>query len=85
MYNYQTEKPYIFTEDGNKIFLKIRDKVHSLLKTSGAFMMENATNGMGGNSWFQLACVDYLVELGEIREIKTDGAAQHRIFVSRWR
>jgi hypothetical protein len=83
MYNYQTEKPKIFTEDGQETFLKIRDKVHHLLKQSGAVMMQNAISGVTGDVWLHLACVDRLVELKEIREItKDDVAGQYRVFVA---
>ena len=84
MYNYENEKPKIFTENGQEMFLKIRDKVKMLLKQSGAFMLENAISGITGDSWSMLACVDRLVELKEIKEItdKTKVAGQHRVFVS---
>lgn len=83
MYNYQTEKKKIFTEEGQEMFLKIRDNVHLLLKQSGAVMMQNAVRGVSGDSWVQLACVDRLVELKEIREITKDNVAgQHRVFVN---
>jgi hypothetical protein len=83
MYNYQTEKSKIFTEDGQETFLKIRDKVQQLLKQSGAVMMQNAISGVTGDSWLHLACVDRLVELKEIREItKENVSGQHRVFVA---
>lgn len=84
MYTYENEKSKIFTEIGQEMFLKIRDKVQSLLKQSGAFMLENAISGITGDSWSMLACVDRLVELKEIKEItdKTKVAGQHRVFVS---
>ena len=84
MYNYENEKSKIFTENGQEMFLKIRDKVQLLLKQSGAFMLENAISGITGDSWSMLACVDRLVELKEIKEItdKTKVAGQHRVFVS---
>jgi len=66
MYNYQKERSKIFTEDGQIIFLEIRDKVQRLLKQSGAVMMENAIGGALGDTWLHLACVDRLVELGEL-------------------
>ena len=83
MYNYQTEKPNIFTEDGQETFLKIRDNVKKLLKQSGAVTMEKAINGVTGSNWLHMACVDRLVELKEIKEIEQGGyvAGQHRIFV----
>lgn len=83
MYNYQTEKSKIFTEDGQKTFLKIREKVHHLLKQSGAVMMQNAINEVTGDNWLHMACVDRLVELKEIREItKENVVGQHRVFVA---
>jgi len=81
MYDYQAMKPEIFTEEGQELFLKIRDNVQTLLKISGAFDMDHATRSLGGNSWAMLACVDRLVELGEIKEIPTNGFAQYRVFV----
>lgn len=82
MYNYTQEKPKLFTEDGQVMFLKIRDNVNSIIEKSGAIMMENAMRGASGSSWTQLACVDRMVELGELYEV-TKGmsvAGQHRIF-----
>ena len=83
MYNYQNEKTKIFTEEGQIVFLKIRDKTQHLLKQSGAIMMSNIINGISGDSWLHLACVDRLVELGEIEEITNGGVAgQYRVFTS---
>lgn len=85
MYQYEIEKDKIFTEEGQVVFLKIRDNVQRLLKLSGAVMMQNAITGVTGDSWLHLACVDRLVELKEIREITPSSwevAGQHRVFVS---
>lgn len=82
MYDYQTQKSVIFTEDGSRKFLKVRDNVNRLLGQSGAVRMLEAISGVGGNSWDMLAYVDRMVELGEILEI-TDGKVpgQYRVFV----
>ena len=84
MYEYQTERFKLFTEEGQIAFLKIRDNVKRLLNTAGAFTMEKAIQGSSVPSWLQLACVDYLVELNEIMEITKKGtvAGQDRVFVS---
>lgn len=84
MYHYETEKPAIFTEEGQRTFLEIRDRVKALLAASGAVRMDAAISGSTGSSWTMLACVDRLVELGELREIKQEGryAGQDRIFVA---
>ena len=77
MYKYETEKPFVFSEDGQVAFLQIRDKVQVLLKAGGAFAM-----GKVANSWEQMACVDRLVELGEIRTINRGEQCQgqYRLF-----
>ncbi len=83
MYNYQKEKANIFTEDGQETFLKIRDNVQRLIKQSGAVTMERSINSVTGNTFLHMACVDRLVELHEIKEVRQDGVmGQHRIFVS---
>lgn len=85
MYNYEEQRKNIFTDEGQGQFLSIRDHVAELLKSAGAFKMVNAVRGQTGDSWTMLACVDRLVELGEIREI-THGVqvcGQDRVFVKR--
>jgi hypothetical protein len=83
VYTYETEKVNIFTESGQRKFLAIRDNVQKLLRQSGAVRMQEALTGATGDSWESMACVDRLVELGEIRELKYgDCAGQHRVFVS---
>lgn len=82
-YNYKNEKQKIFTEEGQRDFLKVRDYAGKLLKQSGAFMMPYAFEGVGGDAWFLMACVDRLVELGEIREVTpANVSGQRRVFVS---
>ena len=83
MYNYEELKPTLFTEQGQVMFLKIRDKVKTLIDRAGAVRMHEAISGTCGDTWEQLACVDRLVELGEISEITTASsvAGQNRVFV----
>jgi len=82
MYIYENEKPKIFTEEGQRDFLKVRDRAHKLLTEAGAFEMFAVLKDVGGDSWLQMAYVDRLVELGEIREITGDDiAGQNRVFV----
>lgn len=81
-YNYQVQKKELFTEDGQRILLAVRDEVHRLLEEAGAFMMQRAWRTCGGgDSWTFLAAVDRLVELGEIVELERRCAGQHRVFV----
>ena len=84
MYKYEEAKPRIFTEEGQRMFLAIRDNVNALIKKAGAVRMQEAMHaGCTGSTWDMIACVDRLVELGEIREI-TNGpvCGQYRVFVS---
>jgi len=82
MYKYEDLKPSLFTEDGQVMFLEIRDKSKELLKISGAFKMVNVISGVLGDSWKMLACVDRLVELNEIKEVTTKFVSgQDRVFI----
>lgn len=82
MYNYETEKKELFTDEGQRMLLKIRDKVHNLCKLAGCVRMQEAIAGNTGSSWTMIACVDRIVELGEIREIaQLNECGQYRVFV----
>ena len=83
MYEYEKEKAWVFTEDGQVMFLRIRDNAGRLIKQAGAARMDKIMAGCTGDSWHMLACIDRLVELGELREVKQEGVpGQHRVFVS---
>lgn len=81
-YNYHTQRPFVFTENGQKDFLAIRDKAKELLSVAGAVTSGKLTC-ITGNTWDMLACIDRLVELGELIEIPNpeSRAGQHRIFI----
>lgn len=82
MYNYSEQKKKIFTEDGQVIFLEVRDKAQQLLDGAGAFRLQELMTWLTGDSWTIIACVDRLVELGEIREIPQGKVmGQDRVFV----
>jgi len=69
MYNYNEQKKEIFTEEGFEKFFKIKSRVQALLTIAGACTMSKAIQGVLGNNWLNMACVDRLVELGEIKEL----------------
>lgn len=80
-YNYQTEKPKIFTEEWQSRFLKIRDNVMKHIASAGCVRMDKAINIISGSDWTRMACVDRLVELNEIIEITDESSyGQYRIF-----
>lgn len=82
-YEYSKERPFLFTEDGQVMFLHIRDNVKRLLDDAGAFQAEKSWKGVTGSCWSMLACLDRLVELGEIKEISMpDAWGQDRTFIS---
>jgi hypothetical protein len=82
MYKYEDEREKIFTEDGQRDFIKVRDNVNNLLKTAGAFKMYPALNCINGDSWMAMAYIDRLVELGEIKEVTAGYTwGQDRVFV----
>lgn len=82
-YNYQEQRPRIFTEDGQVMFLKIRDKAHELINSSGVVMSCKLMSATTGDTWMMTACMDRLVELGELREIPNTYSnwGQYRIFI----
>lgn len=80
-YNYAEQREQLFTDDGQKMFLKMRDNTDRLLTAAGAVRMDKMMAGLTGSSWMMLACADRMVELGEIVEISPPNAAgQHRVF-----
>jgi len=83
-YTYAEYKPNVLTDDGQRLFLQIRDRVKSLLKIAGAFRLQEAVSESVGSSFDMLACVDRLVELGEIYELPRHESvcpwSQNRVF-----
>ncbi len=84
-YQYQQERPKLFTEEGQRDFLKVRDAAKELLEVAGAFRQSEVLQkaGICGDSWFQIACVDRLVELGEIVEVPRDCWTQYKVYATK--
>jgi hypothetical protein len=82
-YAYATERPWLFTEDGQVCLLKARDEAFRLLKLAGAVNGMNALAHAGISDTFKMmAVLDRLVELGDIREITGPNVwGQDRVFV----
>ena len=81
-YNYQTQKKELFTELGSETLMTIRDTVKQLLEDAGAFTMSRAMKDCSGDSFTMIAAVEYLVEKGEIVELKREKGcwSQFRVF-----
>jgi hypothetical protein len=81
-YDYQKERQWVFTDEGQRQFLRIRDKAFGLIRQAGAVKLDCLIHEETGSSWEMLACVDRLVELGELKEItQPDTVTQHRVFI----
>ncbi len=84
MYKYNEIKSQIFLEENQQLFLAVRDNVKNLLDVVGVSIicLKDAIAGPDilGDTFLMIACVDRLVELGEIREIPTTGRSQDRLF-----
>jgi len=81
-YDYQTEKANLFTEEGVKILIHIRDRIKSLLDYSGAFTASQALQKCSGSSWTMLAALDYLVETKEIVKVGGNGRTQQDVYTT---
>ncbi len=84
MYSYEDQKPWLFTDEGQRAFLRVRDFATAHLPTTGAVRCHELMGAASaGDNWKQLACVDRLVELRELREVTgPDVAGQDRVFVT---
>ena len=86
MYNYENEKQNIFTDEGQRMFLQIREHIREIVDQYEVITMNKAMSGStgGGSSWTMMACVDRMVELGELEEVEQCGyvAGQHKIYRS---
>lgn len=82
-YKYEDQRQHVFTEDGQIMFLKIRDTAKARLADSGAVTAWSLIRKVSGDSWKMLACVDRLVEIGELQEVSNPNstAGQDRIFI----
>lgn len=83
-YDYEKLKADLFTDEGQRFFLKVRDYVKKLLLQAGAFRAEKVL--ALGDNWKVLACLDRMVELKEICEVdqRVETVGQHRIYVEAW-
>ena len=87
-YRYEDEREGLFDADGQRTFLAHRDAAFELIDIAGACrlgeVIDLAIKRLGAVGSFEsLACLDRMVELGELREL-TDPATvwgQHRVFV----
>lgn len=82
-YKYEELKEFIFTDEGQRLFLKVRDKLAGLLNMSGAASIGTVLDGIIGDSWEKLACIDRLIELGEIVNISPENSVTQNQILTR--
>lgn len=66
-YEYQIERPKLFTEEGVAMLFKVRDQVSKHIFHAGACTADKIIRPITGDSWLMLAAIDYMEELGEIK------------------
>lgn len=83
-YSYQTERPRLFTEEGQEMLMRVYDKAMNLIDTAGAVRMDKLFGV--GSTWDYLACVDRLIEMKKLREVTPQGSVmgQYRVFVAHY-
>lgn len=84
-YRYQDHHAWLFSDEGQRALLKLRDWVFSTLRVAGALQVGKAMEVVRvSNSQQFFALVDRLVELGEIEEIPGQTCfSQHRVYIGK--
>ena len=76
MYKYEEMKKEVFTEDGYKTIVKIKRNIQNRECFNTTELIKNCS----GDSWVMLACVDWLVESGEIELVSEKGSRNHWVY-----
>lgn len=80
-YSYEHEKSVLFTEKGSQAFLDVRDEVRSVLAVAGAFRPNELAKSLAHiESRIVLLSIDRMLELGELREVGSEGEAGRSIY-----
>lgn len=84
VYDYREQRKNLFTDEGQRMFLKMRDTAQRLIKQAGVVRLDKMMAGVSGDTWDMMACADRLVELEEVLEIPNTASTwgQHRLFTS---
>lgn len=78
MYDYNTQKKILKTDNGLTLLVRIVKRIESL---NGNFVVTEAWTTLGTYSgWDAMACMDYLEEKGFIRKVKAGEAYQHTVY-----
>ena len=82
-YKYEESKPNLLDKEELKRFLEVRDIVKDEIDSVGMVVMGAVMMRTLGDTWKTMACVEMLVEIGEIVETTQESGAlaQEREFV----
>lgn len=82
-YNYEEYKPNLLDKEELRRFLKVRDIVKDEIDSIGMVVMGAVMMRACGDTWKTMACVEMLVEIGEIVETTQKNVtwAQEREFI----
>lgn len=83
-YRYADFRDQLFTEKGQTRLLEVLSYVRRRIDEGGAVMLVKVLQHMSGDTWFNMACVDRLVELGYLREVTgiSEVRKQDRVFIA---
>jgi hypothetical protein len=82
-YIYSELRDGLFTDEGQRDLVKVRDAAFAMLSVARVVRMDALMSAARtGDPQRQMALVDRLVEIGDLREVSLVGpvAGQHRIF-----
>jgi hypothetical protein len=79
-YNYEDIRPELFSEEGVELLMQMRDHSSKLLFQAGAYSFEKVTRTVKGDTWLQMAALDYMVERKEIRQVYSPSNTLNRVY-----
>lgn len=71
-YSYQAERPWLFTAPGQQLRTFVRRKAWAMIDSYGRFTALDIAIGESWDIWHVAACLDRMIELGEIDELAVD-------------
>lgn len=82
-YSYKEEKPWLFTDEGQRVLLRVLDRAREMIEKAGAVRETELMAKTTGDSFKALAVVDRLVELGYLARVTDhDVPRQNTVYVA---
>ncbi len=82
-YVYAAEKVRLFTDEGSRDFIANRDIAMRMVGETGAFrVLEFLGKSKGSDTWFRIACLDRMVEMGDLVKLPRDCWQQYEVYTS---